>query len=171
MSGGRFLSLGAGAVLAGLSAGLSGCVVPVAPTWSDPPANVPPTISTANPPVGSVLGGSDGGNPVEVTVALADQNTDDTLYLRWIVDYPPYAPDATWLAREDRQPGGNAIVRTPESFAPECTADHLSRATPSHRLLLAVSDRPFANDDPTRPDAVSTGYLVEAVWPFFLSCQ
>lgn len=149
----------------------SGCVIPVGPKWSDPDSNYPPSIAEADPPVGSILGGADGGSRVEVTVRLADQNTQDVLYLRWIIDYPPYSSD-TLLARETIKPGGNAIERTPESFAPDCGADGLSRTVSDHRLLLAVSDRPFT-DDPTQPDQVSApdNYRVEAVWPFVLNCQ
>jgi len=74
---------------------------------------------------------------------------------------------------ETFQPGGNSIVRTAEIFAPECGSDHLSRTVSDHRLLLAVSDRPFRNDpNSDTPDEVSPGnYRVEAVWPFFMSCQ
>jgi hypothetical protein len=161
--------------LTAVFATISGCVVPVAPTWSDPDRNYPPSIASADPPVGTILGrGIDGGPPttVEVKVELADQNVGDNLYLRWIIDYPPASADTSVL--ETIKPGGDAIVRTADIFAPDCRADHLSRTVSEHRLLLAVSDRPFASDDPgstTTPDQVNGGYLVEAVWPFLMSCQ
>jgi hypothetical protein len=159
-------------------AALSGCVIPVAPKWSDPDNNYPPTIVSANPPVGTILGlGPDGGttSQVEVEVTLADQNAGDNLYLRWIVDYPPYVSGRTLLALETTKPGGEAVVRTPAIFAPDCVSIR-SRALLDHRLLLAISDRPFkfASDAPglTAPDAVDDGnHLVEAVWPFTLNCQ
>ncbi len=156
----------------------SGCVVPVGPKWSDPDNNYPPTIASATPPVGTVLGhGVDGGTSgqVEVEVLLADQNMGDNLYLRWIVDYPPYVSGRTLLALETTKPGGETVVRTAALFAPDCVSIR-SRTLADHRLLLAVSDRPFkfAADDPglTAPDAVDEGnHLVEAVWPFTLNCQ
>lgn len=164
--------------LAPLFAIASGCVIPVGPKWSDPDTNYPPTIVSADPPVGTILGrGPDGGTTeqVEVEVTLADQNKGDNLYLRWIVDYPPYVSGKTLLALETIKPGGDVVVRTPAIFAPDC-ASIRSRALADHRLLLAVSDRPFklAGDDPglTAPDAVDDGnHLVEAVWPFTLNCQ
>jgi hypothetical protein len=164
--------------LAPLLALASGCVIPVAPKWSDPDRNYPPTIVTANPPVGTVLGrGPDGGaaGQVEVEVSLADQNTGDNLYLRWIVDYPPYVSGKTLLALETTKPGGDTLVRTPAIFAPDCVSIR-SRALADHRLLLAISDRPFKlpADDPglTEPDAVDDGnHRIEAVWSFTLSCQ
>lgn len=158
--------------MAVLFAAVCGCVVPVSPKWSDPDSNYPPSIASAEPPVGSILGRDlDGGSPVEVRVELADQNVGDNLYLRWIIDYPPHSADTVVL--ETFQPGGNSIVRTAEIFAPECGSDHLSRTVSDHRLLLAVSDRPFRNDpNSDTPDEVSPGnYRVEAVWPFFMSCQ
>lgn len=161
-----------------LLAAVSGCVVPVGPKWSDPDNNYPPTIVAANPPVGTVLGrGGDGGSAgqVEVEVTLADQNAGDNLYLRWIVDYPPYESGKTLLALDTTQPGGGTVVRTPAIFAPDCVSIR-SRSLADHRLLLAISDRAFKfpSDDPglTAPDAVDDGnYLVEAVWPFTLNCQ
>jgi len=161
--------------LAALFGTASGCVVPVGPKWSDPETNHPPTIASANPAVGTVLGRSaDGGSSgqVEVEVVLADQNTSDNLYLRWIVDYPPYTAGKTVVALETAQPGGDTIVRTAVIFAPDCASIH-SRTLADHRLLLAVSDRPFGSDvNSSTPSAVDNGnYLVEAVWPFTLNCQ
>jgi hypothetical protein len=164
--------------LAPLLAIASGCVIPVGPKWSDPDNNYPPTIVSANPPVGTVLGrGPDGGTSgqVEVEVSLADQNQGDNLYLRWIVDYPPYVSGRTLLALETTKPGGETVVRTPAIFAPDCVSIR-SRTLADHRLLLAISDRPFkfAADDPglTAPDAIDDGnHRVEAVWSFTLNCQ
>jgi hypothetical protein len=163
-----------------LAAGLaviSGCVVPVEPEWSDPDRNYPPTVASATPAVGTALGQkADGGGPaVEVAVVLADQNAGDKLYLRWIIDYPPWTSDSL-VSHEVIKPGGEAVSRTPETFAAECAADRLSRSVSDHRLLLAVSDRPFLysveeSSAGAPPDAVGGGFLVEAVWPFTLSCQ
>jgi hypothetical protein len=150
----------------------AGCVAPVGPKWSDPDRNYPPSLVEAIPPVGTFIGlGADGGTHVEVSVTLADQNTQDNLYLHWIIDYPPYSPDNT-VVRSTIKPGGASVERTPESFAPDCAADGLSRTLSEHRLMLAVSDRPFG-DDPTKPDQVSAAgnYLLEAVWPFVLNCH
>jgi hypothetical protein len=150
---------------------ISGCVVPVAPKWSDPASNYPPTIASASPPVGTLLGGLDGGS-VEVAVELADQNVGDKLYLRWIIDYQPGSTNI--VAVETFKPGGDSIVRTPELFVPNCNADHLTETVSDHWLMLAVSDRPFLNEDPSgpNPDQVPTGnYLVQAAWPFVMSCQ
>jgi len=156
---------------ASLAALLGGCVVPVGPKWSDPENNYPPTIASADPPIGTMLGlGIDGGAPFEVSVAVADQNTNDTLYFRWIIDYPPYSAGTIPLAYETTKPGGGPMVRTPVTYSPSCRNDRISPTSSSHRLMLAVSDRPFDQSDESRPDAVTTGQLVEAVWPFEMTC-
>jgi hypothetical protein len=153
---------------------LSGCVFPIGPEWSDPQSNYPPTISSANPPIGSTLGGdADGGLPAGVEVVLADQNTADILYVRWIVDYPPFDPNLSRVALAQRQPGGKQLLRPAIRYAPNCNDDAISRDSPNHRLLLAVTDRPFASgDDLSQPplDAPNGDYLVEGSWNFVLTC-
>jgi hypothetical protein len=103
-------------------------------------------------------------------VYLADQDTGDTLYVRWIIDYPPYSAD-TVGALEDSEPGGDSVVRSAEIFAPDC--DHVSNGTSSHQLMLAASDQAFEADlDSATPDAVAdASSRVEAIWPFVLNCQ
>ena len=144
---------------------LAGCVVPAGPEWVDPQANVPPSIVSAYPPVGSVLANdSEAGTQASVQVTLADQNSADTLYVHWMVDYPPYVGGTSRLALRQRLPGGR-VVRDPIAFAPSC--GDVAHDLTSHRLLLAVSDRDFANDY----DLPLNGYLLEASWTFTLSCQ
>jgi hypothetical protein len=151
---------------------ISGCVVPIGPEWSDPQSNYPPTIHSAKPAIGSILGGdADGGAPGIVEVVLADQNTDDILYVRWIIDYPPFDPNVSRVALPQTQPGGNQILRPAIRYSPNCGDDGISHDFSNHRLLLAVTDRPFA-DDPSRPplDGPSGEYLVEGSWDFVLAC-
>jgi hypothetical protein len=150
------------------------CVVPAGPQWTDPPDNVPPTIRSAVPPVGTMLGlDADGGGSLDVEVVLADQNTRDKLYTRFIIDYPPFVEVVSHIALQTILPPGSLIERTPLRFEPNCSDDQIARGFSIHRLLLAVSDRPFASDDPTQatPDQISNGFLVEGVWPFELDCQ
>jgi hypothetical protein len=146
---------------------LAGCVVPAGPEWVDPQTNVPPSIVSADPPVGSVLtNDSEAGTQASVQVTLADQNSADTLYVRWIIDYPPYVDGTSTIALRQSLPGGRGVARDPIAFAPSC--GDIVHDLASHRLLLAVSDRPFAADNSDLP---SNGYLLEAAWTFTLSCQ
>ena len=150
---------------------LTGCVVPAGPEWVDPQTNVPPSIVSAYPPVGSVLANdSEAGTQASVQVNLADQNSADTLYVRWIIDYPPYVDGTSRIAFPQRLLGGS-VERIPIAFAPSCS--DIVHDLASHRLLLAVSDRDFAKDNggAGRLDLPSTGYLLEASWTFTLQCQ
>jgi hypothetical protein len=144
---------------------LAGCVVPAGPEWVDPQANMPPSIVSAYPPVGSALASdAEAGTQVSVEVTLADQNADDTLYVRWFVDYPPNVDGMSRLALRQSLPGGR-VKRDPIAFAPSCV--DVVHDGANHRLLLAVSDRAFAN----ALDLPSNGYLLEASWTFTLQCQ
>ena len=150
---------------------ISGCVVPIGPEWTDPERNQPPTISYATPPIGSVLDFSASGNAaMGLEIGLADQNTRDTLYVRWIIDYPPYVDGQSHPALPQALPGGDQILRPTIRYAPNCSDQAISHDFSNHRLLLAVSDRPF-RDDPQVLDLVQDGnYRVEASWSFTLSC-
>jgi hypothetical protein len=156
--------------LAALLLGASGCVVPVGPEWSDPASNAPPTIRYANPAIGSILDfGTAGNAAMGLQVVLADPNAKDKLYVHWIIDYPPYVEGVSRLAFRQTLDVGDHVERAPIWFAPNCSDDSLSHDFSNHRLLLAVSDRPFS-DDPQTLDGVTNGFLVEGSWVFTLEC-
>jgi hypothetical protein len=156
--------------LSALLLAISGCVVPVGPEWSDPEGNRPPTISDATPAIGSILDFATTGNAaLGLVVVLADPDTKDRLYVRWIIDYPPYVDGVSHVALPVTLPGGDPVKRAPIRFAPNCSDDAISHDFSNHRLLLAVSDRPFS-DDPQTLDGVTNGFLVEGSWVFTLDC-
>jgi hypothetical protein len=152
----------------------SGCVVPIGPEWSTPQNNYPPILGYANPAIGSILGlGADGSAPLTVEVGLQDPNTQDQLYYRWIIDYPPYLEGVSKLALGNVQPGGGTTERSRLLFAPNCTDHNIAHGFSNHRLLFAASDRAFSNDAPSQGDfdGVPAGdFLVEAAWQFVLDC-
>lgn len=161
------------ALLAMLCAGLGACVVPAGPDWVDPPGNDPPSIHWVSPPVGSVLNlGVDGGTQATVEIDLADKNTKDSLYLRWIIDYPPFDPSVSRLALPYTLRANGDVVRPRQAFSPSCTAHKIAAGFKNHRLMLAVSDRDFVNDpQPTVLDQVENGnFRIEAVWLFEMEC-
>jgi hypothetical protein len=107
-----------------------------------------------------------------VEAQFLDQNVGDTLYVRWLIDYPPYAGTDP-LALQTIIPPGQDSIRPPVFFAPNCIDNNIAQGL-SHRLLLAVSDRPFGPVDPALPawDTVSPGgFRVDAMWPFQLDCK
>lgn len=160
--------------LLSLLGGLSACVVPVGPEWTDPASNYPPTIVKAEPVNGSPLTpDADAGTAPAVTVWLADQNTHDKLYVRWIIDYPPFVEEVTRLAPQDILPPEGRIERLPVLFAPSCNDDKIASGFTSHRLMMAASDRRFAFDDPHQgpPDQPTAGYsVVRGIWQFDTDC-
>ncbi len=155
-------------------AALPACVVPVEPEWTDPPPNDPPTIQSSTPPVGAVLVADPASSKaMSVSVVVADQNTQDKLYLRWLIDYPAVQGEVSHLAYPLALAPEGTVAREAVSFAPSCTDDQIPPGTATHRLMLAVSDRPFAPIDEssqTALDQVTNGFLVEAVWLFTLTC-
>lgn len=158
-----------------LLCGLSGCVIPTGPEWSDPQSNYPPSITYADPPIGSVLGNGDGGTgSLAVEVGLGDPNTQDKLYVRWFIDFPPYVEGVSRLFSSPTLPGGSTVERSSIRFVPDCLGDNIASGFANHRLLLAVADRPFLSDDPSlpNPDATATaGFVVEGAWQFEIDCK
>jgi hypothetical protein len=159
------------AALLPLLASCSACVVPTGPEWTDPESNYPPTIYSASPAIGSILTQvPDAGWPLAVVVRLADQNTNDDLYVRWLIDYPPYDETISRLGWETIQPGNGQSERPELSFAPNCNEHHIAPGVSRHRLLLAASDRSFA-PGPAISDLVPEGnFRAEALWLFDLDC-
>ncbi len=151
------------------------CVIPVAPQFDDPEENFPPYIIDSRPPVGSIVTASEG--EAEFTVTLADPNLADRLYVRWIFDYPTYQ-DVTRLAEGPILPpsADGTEVRDPIRMAASCVVHNIAHGLTQHRLMLAVSDRPFVKAADAPPDfRVTTvpkdARLLRAVWVLNLECK
>ena len=69
-----------------------GCVVPVEPHFQDPPQapNYYPYLSNADPIAQTAVTVQPAPGMLVFNVQVGDQNLDDTLYVRWVSDYPPY---------------------------------------------------------------------------------
>jgi hypothetical protein len=155
-----------------LALGLGGCVVPLAPQFEDPEENSAPYLVGADPSIGVILAGS----PPEFRVTVADSNLGDTLYARFIIDYPDFD---RFLSRIARGAAGDQIIPAPQDdntvrqlrpYRPGCE-DSIDGSLTQHRLMLVVSDRPFLAADaaPQRRqfDSVPVGALVLRVsWTF-----
>jgi hypothetical protein len=117
------------------AAGSSGCVAPIAPDFQNPPLapNYPPSFEQFDPyqetPVSQL--------PQDFAVRLNDPNPQDTLYVRWALDYPPYIQSKSLLVVNGQAlpPGGMASYRV-ESC-------DIFKQSPPHQLVIIVSDRPF----------------------------
>jgi hypothetical protein len=158
------------ALLATMVVSAGGCVIPIAPEFESE-ANLPPYVKTAEPPVGTTV--MDRNQFFRVTVE--DPNRADNLYVAWLIDYPPYAPNT--------RVGFRSVV---PSDGPDEPNEHLLNFLPSceliapgitdHRLMLAVSDRPFEETivggvslvlDKTAPGA----HALRVTWNFEKPCQ
>lgn len=150
-----------------------GCVVPLAPDF-EPEQNQPPFLVSVTPPIGAAI-----VDPVaKFEVTVEDPNRTDDLYLRWLIDYPPFNQNVTrnteyMLPSSGPGSPNQHVVR----LAPRCDQPVLSPALTTHRLMLVVSDRPF-DDSPAgtvssdvRLDKIATdGYGVWAFWTFEMVC-
>jgi hypothetical protein len=157
--------------------GLAGCVVPLEPAFSDPSPNHPPYLVQAKPAVTSVVRVSTNANPMPVIeVRLGDQNLQDVLYFRWLLDDPADVADTgSRLLMESALPPSDRETRDPLRFSPNC-ADHRLTDLPTPRIVLVVADRPFlppedAPSDSRWTTANDPGFVLEATWLLAPSCE
>jgi hypothetical protein len=153
---------------------ISACVVPVAPQFEDPGGNYSPFVVTSVPTTGAEVPAS-AGSTYTIQVTLGDPNLDDVLYARWLIDYPPFDPSASRLAREDRLPSSGSVNREIIRFAPSCSDDQIVSGSASHRVTLSAADRPFLPADQAPPDlqldsVPADGFVVRATWIVDLAC-
>lgn len=160
------LPLGARLVLPLLAsaASLSACVIPVRPEFDDPVPNAAPFIQQANPPELATVTAVPGQNTT-FSVVVGDQDLGDTLYLRWIIDYPPY--DQTITRHFEVTAGraeANNPIRGPQRFAPNCFQHSIAPGKRQHKIMLLVADREFASFEDLEALTEKDGRLVKIGW-------
>jgi hypothetical protein len=156
------------------------CVIPVAPDFQDPlaAANVPPYLHDWMPargPVFSVFGSATSLPTTNFTVQITDPNVDDTIYYRWVLNYPPSsgtttiafsAPDA-----QDGPPATGAVHNFTANFPMNCAVvqgQSISSGLEQH-FSLFVADREFVTS--LKLDQVPRGtYLQEIDWTLIFQC-
>jgi hypothetical protein len=155
---------------------MSGCVVPVAPQFDDPEPRFAPFVASSDPSVGEIVTFSDNHAPFMVTIG--DNNLGDSLFVRWIIDYPNTDVDNSRKALDTSYLPSASVIRSPPlKFVPTCNVIARATANP-HRLVLSVSDRPFldmenaqkvSNTAPfdTVPDGANR---MRAVWLLNMDC-
>jgi hypothetical protein len=165
------------AVPAGLLAALfavsaGGCVIPVAPQFDDPETNYPPYLVSSTPGEGDTLTLISADQPRDLSVTLSDQNLNDALYVRWLVDYPK---SEGRLIREYNYPppATNRMAdRSQLRYQFTCANLGVSPGIGPHTLVMAVADRPYLDEfsgqpvDPEAPlDSVGgEGNRIRIVW-------
>jgi hypothetical protein len=159
-------------VVAMLAAWGAGCVIPVGPEFQDPlgAQNYAPQITSANPPEGAVT------SSLTFQIAVTDPNVGDTLYVRWIADYPDYQEQRTRTLRSDEEGPPSEGMPTPRQFSTTISCNDFDPAGAEnilgrHQIMVVVSDRAFADDDVRRPEKAADGGLTDAAnWTLNLSC-
>jgi len=155
-----------------LLASMPACVVPVSPTFQDPPPQVsgPPYISSATPAIGNMVTIQSNGSQ-QFSVDVNDATFGATMYYRWAFDFPPFdaaitrsgGPPQTILPRADGQPSFATIL-----FTLDCTILPDPSTGSDHKFTLILTDRPFSTDagqidqikDPTgHAPTLSTWYV------------
>lgn len=135
-----------------MSAPFAGCVLPVAPEFQNPPnaPNFYPYVWNTEPVHESTVTLPGVGGPDFPFVAVVgDQNLSDTLYVRWVSDYPPFATNVSKVLSDALDGQGLPIPpSTPQAelrqeihFPARC--DGFAPGMQQHRLVVIVSDRPF----------------------------
>jgi len=141
---------------------------------SSPPASHAPFLAASNPPEGSILTVA-AGEPRQIEAMLGDDDVDEPLFVRFLLDYPGASAGPALLLQVQVPPSGR-VERPAVRMQPNC---QVATATPNpHRLLMSVSDRPFLDAtrgeavDPEAPlDSVPDGaHRLRVVWLLQTSC-
>jgi hypothetical protein len=155
---------------------ISGCVLPLGPEFEGD-RNLPPFLVSVTPPQASIV--SVEGRNVAFHLVVEDPNPRDTLYVRWLIDYPLYNPAVSRIVEGAPLPPvtDGTSRRTIAPFTPDCLFHQIAHTGGEHRLLLAVSDRPFY---PPQSNSAPPGENLDAApedagvlrmsWTFILDC-
>ena len=128
----------------------SGCVVPLSPDFQDPSPvpNYSPHLVNSDP-----FAETTGLRPPQTfKVEVADPNSGDLLYVRWVSDYPPFTQaDSKLLVTPPVVMGMMVGAHQGTIITYELGSPNLStcRELPAgdHKLVVIVWDRPFLPSD------------------------
>jgi hypothetical protein len=138
---------------------LPACIIPVGPEFHDPlgvPNSAPYIVST-EPDQGGTYQTS------RFEVHFRDPNVGDDLYLRWIIDFPPFRQGTTMILPTEpvaHHADGTALD---ESRSKTFLCASLT-PLPTHQIMVVVADRDFdpSPGDPRR--VVGNGLFAIANW-------
>lgn len=145
-----------------------GCVLPIAPEFEEE-RNQPPFVIEALPAVGTVVTDLN----ARFTVTVEDPNRNDTLFARWLIDYPPFSPEVSRSYTPPSLPSPGLPNRHSIAFQPSCSMHNLSPSLTRHQLILVVADRPFIEPPAETPPALrhldetpKDAFAVRLAWTF-----
>jgi hypothetical protein len=159
---------------------MSACVLPIAPAFQDPAASVnyAPEILLPDPMLGSIVSGTPMKAPT-FHVTVSDPNVGDTLYVRFLADYPPNTANTRNLTPPERTfaptADGTRIVGDVD-VTPSCSVFNLANI-PIHQIMVVVADSPFldALPEPGQPVDLTklkdpSGLEVFGSWTLEMEC-
>jgi hypothetical protein len=151
---------------------MSACVLPIAPEFQDPPTsqNYAPYFQTVMPDLGSEI------TVPMFEVTVTDPNVGDDLYVRWIVDYPPYNDNTRPFAQPKvvHSVDGSPLLQN-LTFAPNCVDDNLAKIA-RHQIMVVVADRDFSKQLPMQAVDLTRlvpgdGRKVIGTWVLDMECK
>jgi hypothetical protein len=154
---------------------MSACIIPLAPDFQDPPpvpASPAPALSGFMPQnFGSTV-----SIPATFGATAIDPNLADTLYVRWIIDYPPYTANTLVLptGTQSLTPPGQATISQPIT----CTFNNVLAPSvdSKHKLELIVGTQDFVantcgiSNANCLDEIVGGGPVARAAWTIVMSC-
>ncbi len=148
------------------------CVIPVAPDFQDPltAANSPPSIIDSNQTFGSVVFVAPS---LTFTIQVVDPNVNDTLFVRWVVDYPPFQSSTANFDYSYPPPATGTEHAESPNLPIDCSNGFATLTTPQE-FEVFVADRRFLQRSTAtnnRLDLVETGgYVARANWTLIFQC-
>jgi hypothetical protein len=160
-------------VLLLLSQPMFACVIPVAPDFQDPlaAANSPPAIVDENFLFYGVY-----SVPPSLTfrISIVDPNVNDTLYVLWVLDYPPFRSATTAYPDDPKLPPGTGASHFEmASHTLDCSSGFGAVTTPQ-QFSVYVSDRPLqmntAQNNGRLDLTAPGGYVTSGSWTVVFQC-
>ena len=142
------------------------CILPVGPEWQDPlgSPNAKPEILDPDPFWGDEVSHSP-IDPFDFRFFVTDANVEDPLTVQGWVD------DKRHRFFETTIPGGSGGTRVPALIKKTIVCNDIDAAFPSHKVLVAVTDRDFVNDGTANILAVtSNGKTDQITWTLNMTC-
>ena len=117
----------------------SGCIVPIAPEFQDPPKqpNYEPSFELVMP-----FGETTVQMPAMFSVVINDPNPQDTLHVRWAADYPAYTAARSRLLVDELTIPPGATRKAELRFTSDDPCHGMVPGS-DHKLVIIVADRPF----------------------------
>jgi hypothetical protein len=152
---------------------MSACVLPIAPEFQDSPtsSNYAPYFqpTTIIPDLGAEV------TVPSFEVTVTDPNIGDSLYARWIVDYPPYSDNTRSFTQPKVAPNGDGTPLLHDYlFTPNCIDNSLAKIA-RHQVMLVVADRDFAKQLPMQAVDLTRipmeGREVIGTWTLDMECK